>query len=165
MDGISAIQSGGKRIEYHKPDLSIAYAVLAPVVAEAATLAERGCYAEAWMMLKRAKEVVDEVAERFMVAQVEPEWDEGGSMSAETERELESPYDVPERAGKPLAPEWAIDRLSELRDAAMELRQRVRRGECDEEVAALLESLASRFDEAVVAVEMRFDFSREEQEK
>lgn len=59
---VSAIQLDPPRIEYHKPDLGLAYSVLAPKVAEAWAFLKAGKIPAATKALDEAKEVVDVAA-------------------------------------------------------------------------------------------------------
>lgn len=59
---MSAVQIGEQRIEYHKPDLTLAYLVLAPLVAESLAYYECGHEKDGLDALRRAKEVIDTAA-------------------------------------------------------------------------------------------------------
>ena len=59
---VSAIQLDGSRIEYHKPDLSLAYSALAPKVSEAWAFLRCGKIEEASEVLDGAQSVIDAVS-------------------------------------------------------------------------------------------------------
>lgn len=60
--GVSAVQIGEQRIEYHKPDLTLAYAALAPLVTEALAYYECDSREHGRDALRRAKAVIDRAA-------------------------------------------------------------------------------------------------------
>lgn len=55
---ISAIQCGGNRMEYHPPDMGLAYSHLAPLVTEAYAFMTCGDRDKCDESLKRAREVI-----------------------------------------------------------------------------------------------------------
>ena len=59
---VSAIQCGELRTEYHKPDLGLAYSVMAPMVSEAWAFLQAGKLDEAATALCKAKAVIDTAA-------------------------------------------------------------------------------------------------------
>jgi hypothetical protein len=59
---VSAIQLEGSRIEYHKPDLGLAYSALAPKVSEAWAFLRCGKIDEAKKAMAGAQAVIDAAA-------------------------------------------------------------------------------------------------------
>ena len=59
---VSAIAIGDQRIEYHKPDLTLAYSVLAPKVSEAWAFLRCGNIEEAKKAMASAQSVIDTAA-------------------------------------------------------------------------------------------------------
>lgn len=59
---MSAVQIGEQRIECHKPDLTLAYSVLAPLVTESLAYYECGHEKDGLDALRRAKAVIDTAA-------------------------------------------------------------------------------------------------------
>jgi hypothetical protein len=56
---MSALQIGEQRIKYHKPDLTLAYSVLAPLVTESLAYYECGHEKDGLDALRQAKAVID----------------------------------------------------------------------------------------------------------
>lgn len=59
LQSTSAVQIGDQRVEYHKPDMGLAYAVLAPLVTEALAYLDAGNEKKGMAALRRAREVID----------------------------------------------------------------------------------------------------------
>lgn len=56
---ISAVQCNDNRVEYHPPDMALAYSQLAPFVSEAFAYLDCGETDKCFDVLRRAKNVVD----------------------------------------------------------------------------------------------------------
>jgi hypothetical protein len=74
---VSAIQLGDYRCEYHKPDLAVAYSIVAPLIAEAYAYLRCDKIMQATDCVKRAKAVIDqaETQATVVIAELPPSQD------------------------------------------------------------------------------------------